>query len=210
MRISILALSAFLFGACNHSSSPDDPPAYHQDISAYLPLHIGNIWNYRYDSGTEKAIIQKRVLDTLRHTDGSLLYAYNEDVQVNNPPQNPSFSGYNIYNDGTIYSYNSSNDSLLGGISASKAPLLKEPLQVGNSWIYSDYQHVDTSAIAFVWPSSFNDTVTDTVVLVVRRSDVVVDSSWYGRGVGLLKRRLHSFSGDSGVMWDLENYTLAN
>jgi hypothetical protein len=84
--ISTLTLLALLFGACNHSSSPDNPPAYCQDISAYLPMDIGNIWNYRYDSGVERAIIQKRILDTLRHTDGSLLFAYNEDVKVNNPP----------------------------------------------------------------------------------------------------------------------------
>jgi hypothetical protein len=138
--ISFLALIALLFGACNHSSSPDNPPAYPQDISAYLPLHIGNIWNYRYDIGTERALIQKRILDTLRHTDGSLLFTYNEDVKVNNPPPNPSISGYNVYHDGTIYSYNSSTDTYLGGIPTSKVPLLKEPLRVENSWIYSNYQ----------------------------------------------------------------------
>jgi hypothetical protein len=81
-------------------------------------------------------------------------------------------------------------------------------LHVGNQWIYIEYQLVDTSTIAFVGPLSFIDTVTDTVVLVVRRSDVAVDSSWFGRGIGLLKRRIHTFGIASSVTWDLEDYTL--
>ncbi len=205
---STFVIVVVLFEACNNSSAPENPRTSSQDISAYLPLHIGNTWEYSFDNGSERAVIEKKILDTLRHTDGSLLFAYNEDVKVNNPPPNPWISGYNVYRNSTIYSYNSPTETYLGVVPTSKVPLLKGPLNVGYSWAYSDSQ---SFAIAYTGPYSFDTTTIDTAVLVVRRSGTAyVDSSWFGRDIGLLKKRIHYFSqwDTTRTTWDLRSYLI--
>lgn len=205
--ITTIALTVFLLESCKQSPTGENPVPIPQDISAYLPLKTGNVWTYRMVSSTERADIQKRILDSVRHADGTLLYAFNEDVQVNNPPANPPATGYNASHDGEIHLYYSASDPL-----ASPYVMLKGPILFGTSWLWRSSQLTDTLTIESIDPGSFNGVPIDTVVLVVRRSAIARDSSWYGRGVGLLKRRLTSWVNGPGTnfyaSWDLEDYTL--
>jgi hypothetical protein len=176
-------------------------------------LKVGNAWTYREQSvnvlPTHRDTSlprhqQKRILYSLRDVDGSLLYAFSDDVTVTNPPGYPSVSGYNGYTeDALTLCYFPS--------AAVRSVLLKGPILAGTSW-FSGSRPPDTLTIAAVDSGSFHGVPIDAVVVVVRHSTISADSSWYAHGIGLLKRRLTMGDGVPGeyirVSWDLEDYVL--
>jgi hypothetical protein len=202
-----------LVEACKQTPTSESSLPAPQDVSGYLPLNLGNAWTYRTQSvnvlpthrdTTLPRYQEERILYSLRDGDGSLLYAFTDDVTVTNPPGTPGVSGYYGYaEDALTLSYSPS-----GGF---KLPLLKGPILVGTTWL-SGGQEPDTLTIAAIDSGSFHGVPIDAVVLVVRHSTISADSSWYAHGIGLLRRRLTMGDGVPGeyihVSWDLEDYTL--
>jgi len=199
----LLVLTAILLAACNSPSAPSTS----DNVASFLPLHVGNIWTYDEKAPSYMAVIDKRIIDTMRHPDGSLLYAYNEDVRVNNPSPSPPITAYHTCHDDAVYMYYFAKDSSIGSFIFPKVPLLKGPLVVGNNWICNWGSYVDSFSIVSVGYSSFKGNTVYTVS-VVQISPSVIDTSWYGEGIGLLKRRMHSLQ-DGGIWsWDLESYNI--
>ncbi|MGD0337760.1 MAG: hypothetical protein ABSB78_03130 [Bacteroidota bacterium] len=180
----------FIFLTCK--DIPTTPPTGNQieDISAYLPLKIGNRWIYERISTTEFATIEIRIKDTLRCDDGSLLYSYIEDVIVNNPPPDQPINGYYSYTDGSINQYyivRDASDTAIIFMSA-KFPILKSPIAAGQQWISNASDNPDTIYIGSISSVSVLDTSFAQAVLVVRHNYWRIDSTWFVRGVGIVKQ----------------------
>ncbi|HEY9164676.1 MAG TPA: hypothetical protein VIS48_00795 [Candidatus Kryptonia bacterium] len=176
-----------------NASDPAPQQARLDEVSFYLPLKIGNTWTYNVEgilNGMHTFFqLRVRINDTLRHSDGSLLFShgeyFNEEIRGDSLKQ--YVTGYYTIRDRTIYNYNSASDSDLYHRPTYAVPLLKAPLAVGNEWEYDRDERVSSYRIASIGQLTFRGTPIDSVVLVVGHWSDVVDSSWYAPGIGLLK-----------------------
>lgn len=204
--ISLIFICCFLFLALNnYKSEKDNHTSMIDDCSFYLPLKIGNTWTYKSYSYELKMYLKvvRTIIDTVHHKDGSLLFAFNESY--NGSPSNV-IVGYYGYENGTIYSC-TNTDTIVDSIHAGKSPLLKSPIQVNNSWVFKWPKRVCSFIIASIDSNKSGRVPPDSVVLVVGRWDDVIDSSWFARDIGLIKRRSY-FSNKYYSKTDLQSYEI--
>ncbi len=197
-----LVLSVFILVGCkNDEIAIIQPPAAETDfgtynISTYVPMSIGNRWIYDFENGGERAVLDRRVRDTLRSTGNVLMFRYSEDVLVIYPPPSQPLVGYFYHRGGTIY-----HGQIYGSTYFAKLPILASPIAVGNRWWTDANGRRDSFEIVGVGPGQFNAQAIDTVVIVRRWNDIVVDSLWIGRKIGILKqRRINEFGSTSRTL----------
>ena len=204
MKGALLALflSVLIVVGCkNDETAIIQPPAAESDfgtydISTYVPMSIGNRWIYDYEGGVERAVLDRRVQDTLRSTGNVLMFRYSEDVLVNNPPPSQPVVGYFYHRGGTIY-----HGQIYGSTYFATLPILASPIAVGHRWWTDANGRRDSFEIVGVSPGQFNAQVIDTVVVVRRWSESLVDSLWIGRAVGILKQRgINEFGNNSRTL----------
>jgi hypothetical protein len=195
---SILSILLTLFEAsCSRESEVIAPPPSGTEsdfgtynVSAYLPSSVGSRWIYHYDSGTERAVLDRRIEDTIRVSNNLILSRYSEDVLVNVPPTYRPIVGYLAHRGGTIYYGMESGTTRLP-----KVPILASPIVVGHQWATDALGIRDSFRIVSVGSEQFHGTSIDTVVLVKRWSTLLVDSLWFGRNVGILRESKVTQSG---------------
>jgi len=158
-------------------------------ISSYMPLSINNRWIYSYYSTTENAVLDRRIKDSVCVSDQLIMFSYGEDVLLNPPSTNLSLAGYYGHRGGTIYSADTR-----GPQSCPLYPLLASPIVVNNSWwAVNGAGARDTFKIISVNSGSFNNQYIDTIVIVRRWRNGWVDTTWFGRTVGILKEVSYSY-----------------
>lgn len=186
----VLFLSVLILVGCKNDEIVIIPPPAAEadfgtyDISSYMPMLIGNRWIYDFEGGGGRAVLDRRIQDTLRSTNIGLMFRYSEDVLVNNPPPSQPLAGYFYHRGGTIY-----HGQIYGSTYFAKLPLLASPIAVGNRWWTDANGRRDSFEIVGVSSGQFNSLTIDTVVTVRRWNDIVVDSLWIGRTIGILKER---------------------
>lgn len=190
--VALVGLPAILIPA----RLQDVQPPSTSSVCSYMPLAIGNSWTYsvRGAAGENKSVwfgYERQITDTVRDSNGSLLYAFKNYYNGSHRPG--PIDGYYACTDGAIYWSFAVYDSQWTRKPAPEVPILRSPLVVGNAWrfVYNDTT-ITNYTIASIGPLKFNGTHIDSVVLVVAVSNWGTDSSWYCRGIGLLKRRRES------------------
>jgi hypothetical protein len=201
-------ISVILFAiaiGCNEHTTNIGPKVEEKDfgnydISTYIPLTIGNQWIYEFATSSERAILDRRIKDTLRLSEKLLMFGYSEDVLVVSQPPNLPVSGYIGHRGGTIYLA-----GMRGTIIGSKFPALASPILTGHLW-YADIDgRRDSFQIVSVYQGQFDNYTIDTMVIVRRWNQNYVDSMLFGRTIGIVshststiydstKRQLRSFS----------------
>lgn len=201
-------LSIIIFATtigCNEQTTNVDPPYRDMDfgtydISSYVPLSIGNQWIYEFSTPAERAILDRRIKDTVRLSDNLLMYGYSEDVLVFTPPSNLPIVGYIGHRGGTIYLAN-----VQGNAIGSKVPVLASPILNGHLWYADIGGRRDSFQIVSVYQGQFKNNPSDTLVVVRRWNQNFIDSICFGRFIGIVsqsvlsadyltKRQLQSFS----------------
>jgi hypothetical protein len=202
-----MTLSFFLItilGCKDNSTNPEqlktitDYGTY--NISSYLTLSISNRWIYNYYSRSENAILDRRIIDTLRVSNQLLMFSYAEDVLVNPPATNRQIAGYYGYQGGTIY-----YSDLRGPQVCSPFPLLASPIVEDHTWWTDSWGQRDSLKIVSVSSGSFNSQNIDTVVAVRRWHEHWVDTTWFARTIGIIKEASYS-SGVLLVTWQLNSF----
>jgi hypothetical protein len=197
----VLLMFIIMYGCKDNTTSTEQPKPEIDygtyDISTYMPLTIGNRWIYEWDVVAEKAVLDRRITDSLRVSNRLLMFSYYEDVLVNSPVANLFTVGYYGHRGGTIYVVDSR-----GPQSQPLHPLLASPIVVNHTWWTDAWGQRDTLMIISVASGTFNNKSVDTIVTVRRWHEDLEDTTWYARGIGILtevsygyesKRRLRSF-----------------
>ncbi len=148
-------------------------------------MRPGTEWVYDDTSGGARMVLDRRIEDTLKNVDGLVLIGYSEDVKVNNPPSTRAVAGYHGHRGGTIYEGLVYGDSL-----RPKSPILASPIAAGHRWWTDAGGLRDSFEIVAVTPGQFKSQPIDTVVIVRRWNSVCVDSIWFGRSIGIMRRHL--------------------
>ena len=177
----ILVLSSNLLSVVNCQEKKENQIILEKS-SEYLPLNIGNIWNYSTTVVTktmEQSIALERVIiDTNRRKDGSIVYSFTDYYDNFKKPSKPIITGYYGYDSGTIFTCNY--------LDSSKEIILKSSVQTEKDC---------ASFFESIISHKSGESAKDTLLLVVRRWKDVTDSAWYARGIGLIKRRAHHSHG---------------
>ena len=162
------------------------------DISKYMPLSLGNRWIYENDNSTEHAVLDRRMKDSLRDPNQLLFFSYTEDVLVATPPPNLAIAGYYGYRGGTLYSADSRGVDI-----SPRLPLLASPIKVGHMWWTDVVGYRDSFQVISVAVDSINSQSIDTIVSVRRWNEGLVDTTWFGRTMGILKEASHRGSSNT-------------
>jgi hypothetical protein len=167
--------------------------------NSYFPLQLGNSWIYDYNTDTEMAIVKIFIIDSLRHTDGTLLFAFKEGV-VGSPT-----SEYGEYyygnNNGNIWYCSAATefieDDLGNRIPTIKTEFLKDSLYINLEWLsyYYSYTEQDTFTVISHDSLVVNGIKFPDVYLITRDRAQGVDSIYYAEAIGMIKR----------VMYDMIN-----
>lgn len=171
-----------------HTAQPETEADFGTyDIHSYMPLSIGNRWIYDFNSTAERAILDRRIKDSLRVSDKLLMFSYGEDVLVNPPATSQPTAGYYGHRGGTIYVVDPR-----GPQTCPLLPLLASPIVENHTWWADAWGQRDTFKIISVSSGSFNNHSIDTIVAVRRWHEGFVDTTWYARTIGILKEASHS------------------
>jgi hypothetical protein len=196
IRMALL-LSIVTISGCKENSTNPQPSKTETDygtynISSYIPLSVNNRWIYNYQTTVEFAILDRRIKDSLRVSNQLLMFSYGEDVLVSPPSTNLTLAGYYGHRGGTIYLTDTR-----GPYVCPLFPLLASPIVVNNTWWTDAWGVRDTFRIISVNSGSFNSQNIDTIVAVRRWHNGWVDTTWFGRTVGVLKEVSHLYSTDT-------------
>jgi len=189
-----MSLLLILISGCkDHPTSIEQPKTEIDygtyDISTYMPLSIGNRWIYEVRGTGEIATLDRRIIDSVRISVDLLMFSFGEDVLLYPPSTNLTLAGYYGHRGGTIYF-----EIALGPQSSPLYPLLTSPIAVTNSWSAVNGAGVrDTFKIISINSGSFNNQYIDTIVAVKRWRNGWVDTTWFGRTVGILKEVSYSY-----------------
>ncbi len=165
----------------------DTEQTYVSKPNPYFPLQIGNSWIYNGDNGTEITIIEKIIVDTLRHTDGTLLYTYREGLL--GFPNNDYLEFYYGNREGNILWYSGSTDTSEDSqgtlFPTVKREFIIDSLFVGQEWITYDFpnsgQHI--FKVLSQGDLEVNGVLYSNVFMVTHNSD----SLYYAKDIGLIK-----------------------
>lgn len=129
-------------------------------------------------------MLDRRIQDTVSNDNGLLLVGYSEDVLQNVTPPTQPIVGYFGHRGGTIY-----QGLVYGQTSMPKLPVLASPIVAGHRW-WTDAGGIrDSFEIVNVSNGQFNFQPIDTIVIVKRWNVTLVDSTWFGRTIGLMQQR---------------------
>ena len=156
------------------------------DISKYMPLSVGNRWIYEYDNSSEHAVLDRRMKDSLHDSHQLLLFSYTEDVLVTTPPLSLPIAGYYGYQGGTLYYVDSRGPDI-----SPRLPSLASPITIGHMWWTDAMGYRDSFQVIGVTLDSVNSQSIDTIVSVRRWNEGLVDTTWFGRTMGILKEASH-------------------
>jgi hypothetical protein len=175
---------------------------------AYFPLAIGNYWEYDL-SGIAETSFRWTVIDTIRHTDGSLLYAYHQ----NDHPDTCIFYYYTIHEDG-VYFYSGPTDTT-EDCQGQKYPTIKRKIlememDDTSEWLTYDFptSTPDTFTVTTGLILHVNDYYFKNVILVVRNRTYHIDSLYYEKYVGLVRGVYHDRSGWPRQIIEIEEYSV--
>jgi len=181
---------------------PEQPPVTPapveevKDLSAYMPMQVGYIWEYEGE-GNEYASYTSKI-----------------EFAENNRYQEAKDNGgtvmaniYEVRDDSIVHVYqmgeNYEHKNLLKEKDNLADIVLKLPIQVSNKWVGEEnsYEIIDIKGTITVPYGTFNDCV------VVKRTykDGSEDYSHYAEGVGLLQSEFRS--GDFKVFSRLKNFS---
>ncbi|MDF2840782.1 MAG: hypothetical protein K0Q99_1554 [Clostridia bacterium] len=173
-----------------------DPVADGKDISQYMPMKVGYVWQYDGE-GNEYASYTSRVE-----------FAENNRYQVTKDNGGTVMANiYEVKEDSIVHVYQMGESydqkNLLKEKDNLEEVLIKLPLQVGNKWVSegNTYEIIDTKATITVPYGTFKDS------LVIKRTykDGSEEYMHYKEGVGLLQSEFRS--GDFKVFSRLKNFT---
>lgn len=207
-NLLILSLLSIAFISCD---STNDPIADNTEpVEKYLPMKIGNTWEYSFKTEAENAIIERIIKNNTTHEDGSNIWGYTEAVKVINPDPNEPIVGYNTFKTNGMYFYSSDKDTVLPGTNllCRKQLILKSPVKVGMQWETNEGALCRIANISEFEVLGINYLNT---VLVISEQNQSVDSLWYSLNVGLIKRVLNIGIGTqypSTTKWELRSYSL--
>ena len=160
--------------------------------NSYFPLQIGNTWIYDYNTETEIAIIKIFISDSLRHTDGTLLFTFKEGVFGS--PTSEYGEHYYGNNNGNILYYSAVTDFMeddLGNlIPTIKTQFLKDSLYLSLKWLsyYFSYTEQDTFSVISHDSMVVNGIHFPDVYLIIRERAQGVDSIYYAKEIGMIKK----------------------
>jgi len=193
---TILFISIIVCGCKDNLTNVEQPKIETDygtyDISTYMPLSIGNRWIYDVTSVAEKAVLDRRIKDSVRVSHQLLMFSFGEDVLVYPPATSQITVGYYGQRGGTIYFAD-----LRGPLSCPLFPLLASPIVVNHTWWTDARGQRDTLKIISVSSGSFINQSIDTIVAVRRWHEGIVDTTWYARTIGILKETSHSDLGST-------------
>lgn len=207
-NLLISILFAALLISCDSTNNPNEDSS--EPVEKYLPLKVGNTWEYSFKTEAENAIIERIIKNNLTHEDGSNIWGYTEAVKVINPDPNEPIAGYNSFKTNGLYFYSSDKDTILPGTSilCRKQLILKSPVKVGTQWETNEgalcriANISEFEVLGINYPNS---------VLVISEQNKSVDSLWYSLNIGLIKRVLNTGIGTqypSTTKWELRSYSL--
>lgn len=171
-------------------------PLEETDISVYMPMKVGYIWEYEgegneYASYTSKIeFAENNRYQEARDNGGTVManiYEVTEDSIIHVYQMGESYESKNLLKEKTNL----------------QDTVLKRPIQVGNKWISEEnsYEIIDTKATITVPYGTFNDCV------VVKRTykEGGEDYYHYAEGVGLVQSEFRS--GDLKVFSRLKSFS---
>lgn len=207
-NLLIFILFSVVLISCDSTDDPIDDNS--EPVEKYLPMKIGNTWEYSYKTEAENAIIERIIKNNTTHEDGSNIWGYTEAVKVINPDPNEPIAGYNTLKINGLYFYSSDKDTVLPGTSilCRKQLILKSPVKVGTQW---ETNEGALCRIANISDYEVLSTNYPNTVLVISEQNQGVDSLWYSLNVGLIKRVLNIGIGtqyQSTTKWELRSYSL--
>jgi hypothetical protein len=175
------------------------------DVSAYLPLALGDEWIYEFQADGESAIVDRRiVLDSVRAANGLWMFGYSEPVLTFHPDTLQAIEGFIGIYGGTIYFA----DSRVGS-PGPLIPYLSTPIVAGRAWVSLVSSEPDSFCIVSVGSGFFRNQAIDTVVVVQRTRTGIVYSLSFARGIGLLRQTMCAGT-DTLSTRQLRSYVLTN
>jgi hypothetical protein len=175
------------------------------DVSAYLPLALGNEWIYEFQADGESAIVDRRiVLGSVHAANGLWMFGYSESVLTFPPDTLQAIEGYIGIYGGTIYFADSR-----GGSPGPFIPYLSTPIVAGRTWSSLVSSEPDSFRIISVGSGFFRNQAIDTVVVVQRTSGGIVYSLSFAHGIGLLRQTMRAGT-DTLSTRQLRSYVLTN
>lgn len=178
------------------SPAPPTPTVEERDISLYMPMKVGYIWEYEGEGNEYASYIlsvgyeEENRYQLTRDNGGTVIadiYEIREDSIVH------------VYMSGESYD----QTNLLNQQNNLEDIVLKLPLEVGNKWVSEEnsYEIIDTKATVSVPYGVFNDCV------VVRRTykDGSEEYMNYKEGVGMLQSEFRT--GDFSVFSRLKSFS---
>ncbi|MGB7604595.1 MAG: hypothetical protein WBL93_03870 [Lutisporaceae bacterium] len=176
--------------------APPTPTVEERDISLYMPMKVGYIWEYEGEGNEYASYIlsvgyeEENRYQLTRDNGGTVIadiYEIREDSIVH------------VYMSGESYD----QTNLLNQQNNLEDIVLKLPLEVGNKWVSEEnsYEIIDTKATVIVPYGAFNDCV------VVRRTykDGSEEYMNYKEGVGMLQSEFRT--GDFSVFSRLKSFS---
>jgi hypothetical protein len=181
-----------------------------EPIDKYIPMKIGNKWEYSYNTGSEIAVIERILKNNIIHEDGSNIWGYSEAVKLVIPNPDEPIVGYYTTKTEGLYYYSFPKDTIIPGtnILCSKQLILKSPVKVGTQW--ESFKGA-VSHIASIDDIQILNKIYPKTALVITENGANIDSCWYSENIGLVKRVFHLLIGqpDSLVTkWELRDYSL--
>jgi hypothetical protein len=175
---------------------------------AYFPLAVGNYWEYDV-SGLLETSFRWTVIDTIRHTDGSLLYAFHQ----NEHPDTCIYYYYTVHDDG-VYFYSGPTDTTEDRqgqrYPTVKRKILEMEMDNTSEWLTYDFPTSipDTFRLVTGLKLHLGDYYFKNVILVVRNRTFSIDSLYYEKGVGLLRGVYQDRSGWPTQVIEIEDYSI--
>ena len=201
--ILLFILSLVFYNGCKKDLV--GPEYFDSDVYSYLPLKIGNYWEYEYTDIALRAIVKREIKNKVTHEDGSIIFGYYEGLVSSNPNPIEPVNGYYSDKDNAIYYYSSSKDTMvISGttILTQKTPILKMPLSIGAYWIVAS----DTFKIESFSSINIDEKIYNQTILVVTRNNISIDSTWFSKEIGIVRRKV--FNSNSFVEMKLKSYSL--
>jgi hypothetical protein len=185
-----------LLSTCESASKPigdNSESGIRAEANAHFPSEIGASWIYE-QSGAEFAVLEKRIVDTVRHSDGTLLSVSHEGIL--GFPNNEYVEIYYGNREGDIYWYTGtsdvSEDRFGNSFPTIKRLIVPDSLFPGKQWATNDFpesanpgQHLfEIFQIPEIEVDGF---LYSDVFLIVDQAAMHIDSSYYSRDIGLIK-----------------------
>jgi hypothetical protein len=203
LTILILSIITSCTAKAPNDSKRNENPGTKTEVTvgSYLPLRIGNIWEYagtgnEYASYTQKVTYQKDNKYQVMVNNGGTITANRYEI-----------TGSSIvitYREGEVYD----NRNILDKPANTETIILKQPIKAGTTWKSekSMYKITKTDSTVKVPAGTFDKCVE---VEITGKGSNSRTYNYYKEGIGLVKSEFVVESGDK-ITSDLKKYTLVN